>query len=311
MGDIFVFREKLINLYIKRGEILLVVLKFLIGFFIFRTMGYISFGALGTGHILAISLFFGLLCTVISPFGFYLLTVAASAIYLYSVSVELCMIVVLVMFIIGVFYIRLFPKEALFIPALMICFHFNIPYVVILFAGIYAGLSGIVPVMLGTIIWGVFVPCLKPMSEVAPKASFELLSAPEKFTDMFAVLTERGFLTSGYFRLAIFYGILIAIFVILNKLVIINYIKEMSIIGMGIILIAGTLVINGTTGLGMNPALIIGCGIASIIIMLVIRFFDNVLDYKRAQRVQFEDDEYYYYVKAVPKIKNKRKKRDW
>ena len=97
----------------------------------------------------------------------------------------------------------------------------------------------------------------------------------------------------------------------MNKLLIINYIKEISIIGMGVILIAGTLVINGTTDLGMNPALIIGLGIASIIIMLIVRFFDNVLDYKRAQRLQFEDDEYYYYVKAVPKIKNKRKKRDW
>ena len=80
---------------------------------------------------------------------------------------------------------------------------------------------------------------------------------------------------------------------------------------MGIIVMVGTLVINGTTGLGMNPALIIALGIVSILIMLLIRFFDNVLDYKRAQRVQFEDDEYYYYVKAVPKVKNKRRKRDW
>ena len=128
----------------------------------------------------------------------------------------------------------------------------------------------------------------------------------------------------------------------MNKLLIINYIKEISIIGMGVILIAGTLVINGTAGLGMNPALIIGLGIASIIIMLIVRFFDNgvvqgllvgsevhvasqsvgsqhlcVVSFLQgictcfAQRVQFEDDEYYYYVKAVPKIKNKRKKRDW
>ena len=29
-------------------------------------------------------------------------------------------------------------------------------------------------------------------------------------------------------------------------------------------------------------------------------FFD--LDYSRTERVQFEDDEYYYYVKAVPKM---------
>ena len=26
------------------------------------------------------------------------------------------------------------------------------------------------------------------------------------------------------------------------------------------------------------------------------------MDYNRAEKVQFEDDEYYYYVKAVPKV---------
>ena len=29
--------------------------------------------------------------------------------------------------------------------------------------------------------------------------------------------------------------------------------------------------------------------------------------YKRTERLQFEDDEYYYYVKAVPKIKDMKK----
>ncbi len=33
----------------------------------------------------------------------------------------------------------------------------------------------------------------------------------------------------------------------------------------------------------------------------MIQFFFFNLDYTRTERVQFEDDEYYYYVKAVPK----------
>jgi len=32
-----------------------------------------------------------------------------------------------------------------------------------------------------------------------------------------------------------------------------------------------------------------------------VSFFARNLDYNRIERVQFEDDEYYYYVKAVPK----------
>ena len=38
-----------------------------------------------------------------------------------------------------------------------------------------------------------------------------------------------------------------------------------------------------------------------MIIAFVIQFLFMDLDYDRTERVQFEDDDYYYYVKAVPK----------
>ena len=39
----------------------------------------------------------------------------------------------------------------------------------------------------------------------------------------------------------------------------------------------------------------------------LIEFLCFNLDYSRTEKVQFEDDEYYYYVKAVPKIKDMKK----
>jgi hypothetical protein len=41
--------------------------------------------------------------------------------------------------------------------------------------------------------------------------------------------------------------------------------------------------------------------ILSVVIEIVIEFFCMNLDYARTERVQFEDDDYYYYVRAVPK----------
>ena len=35
---------------------------------------------------------------------------------------------------------------------------------------------------------------------------------------------------------------------------------------------------------------------------MLLEFLFFNLDYNRTERVQFEDDEYYYYVKAVPKV---------
>jgi hypothetical protein len=40
----------------------------------------------------------------------------------------------------------------------------------------------------------------------------------------------------------------------------------------------------------------------SALLMLVVEFFAFNVDYSRTEKVQFEDDEYYYYVKAVPKV---------
>ena len=39
-----------------------------------------------------------------------------------------------------------------------------------------------------------------------------------------------------------------------------------------------------------------------MLIAKVVEFFAFHVDYSRVEKVQFEDDEYYYYVKAVPKI---------
>lgn len=46
---------------------------------------------------------------------------------------------------------------------------------------------------------------------------------------------------------------------------------------------------------------IILSGVAAIIIGFVIEFFELGVDYSRTELTQFEDDEYIYYVKAVPK----------
>ena len=58
-----------------------------------------------------------------------------------------------------------------------------------------------------------------------------------------------------------------------------------------------------------NAGIILGT-IISILLSLVIEFFMHNVDYSRTEYVQFEDDEYYYYVKAIPKnsVKKETKK---
>ena len=49
------------------------------------------------------------------------------------------------------------------------------------------------------------------------------------------------------------------------------------------------------------PNLIVSSVIA-VLVAIIIELFVFSVDYTRAEHLQFEDDEYYYYVKAIPKV---------
>ncbi len=42
--------------------------------------------------------------------------------------------------------------------------------------------------------------------------------------------------------------------------------------------------------------------LVSVLLAFVVQFFLFAVDYSRTEFLQYEDDDYYYYVKAVPKI---------
>ena len=64
------------------------------------------------------------------------------------------------------------------------------------------------------------------------------------------------------------------------------------------ILLVGDLIFDTNGSIIM---LIIGT-IISVLVAKVVEFFVFSVDYSRTEKVQFEDDDYYYYVKAIPKI---------
>ncbi len=80
--------------------------------------------------------------------------------------------------------------------------------------------------------------------------------------------------------------------------------------GFQIAILVGTLILmtiellsNIILELNMNLLLLTMRVIVSMVIAYVIQFFYITLDYHGTRKLQFEDDEYYYYVTAVPKFK--------
>ena len=71
-----------------------------------------------------------------------------------------------------------------------------------------------------------------------------------------------------------------------------------------IVIVGGEIILNINTS---YVELIVGCLVAGVIGFLI-EFFVFAVDYTRTERLQFEDDEFYYYVKAVPRLHRRRKR---
>ncbi len=73
-----------------------------------------------------------------------------------------------------------------------------------------------------------------------------------------------------------------------------------------LIMLSGYLFIGSSRPVGM----LIASNLAAIAAGLIIHYLYQDLDYSRIEKVQFEDDEYYYYVTAVPKIRLTEEKKE-
>ena len=82
----------------------------------------------------------------------------------------------------------------------------------------------------------------------------------------------------------------------------IDYVKYMAVAAGAILMlvvhIIGSMLLDITLSYG---TVLFGCVLSALIAVLIV-FWCGQVDYSRPEYLQFEDDEYIYYVKAVPKI---------
>ncbi|MBR3338655.1 MAG: hypothetical protein IKG19_01280 [Lachnospiraceae bacterium] len=58
---------------------------------------------------------------------------------------------------------------------------------------------------------------------------------------------------------------------------------------------------NAVVETHFNVSMIMIGAMFTVVIALIVQFFFLSVDYSRTETMEFEDDDYYYYVKAVPK----------
>ena len=212
----------------------------------------------------------------------------------YAISVEFAIVLAVVYVIMFLLFFRFSPKDSFAVILTPICFLLKIPYVIPMSCGLVGSASSAVSVACGTIIFYV----LKYMSAAAK--AFEESGEEDLLTRLRALL--EGLLKYKEMLVCAVAFALIVIVVYLVRRMSINYAWTIAMIigaltGILTILVGDVMYKTDISVVGLILGTILACGVVKIIQFIV---FD--VDYSRTEKVQFEDDDYYYYVKAVPKI---------
>lgn len=292
MTNLLVFREQLKKIYSKYELYITPLCKFLLALVsllvINSRIGYMS-----TLKNAAVVLILALLCSFLPINLTIVIAAAVTLAHLYAFSVECAIVALAVFLLLFILYFRFSPKDTLAVLLTPICFVLKIPYVMPIAVGLIGTPASSVAVASGVIVYYM----LAGMNESASVLNtFDADGMVDKFrycidtlmgnrAMMVAIVAFAATVLVVWFirRLSIDHAWTIAMITgaLLNILILLfgdlMYSTDISIIG----LILGSIV--------------------SVLLVKVLQFFVFNVDYSRTEMVQFEDDEYYYYVKAVPK----------
>lgn len=293
MTNLLVLKEYIKSYYAKYEEFIVPALKFALACILFFTIN----GKLGYMDKISnplIALVAALLCSFMPLGVMAFLCAVLLLLHVYALSLE-CTVVLLVAFLfVAVVYFRFTPKSCLVLLLSPLLFMLRIHYVLPLAAGLFGTPATAVPVICGTVIYYVLAYITGNASALGTGESDSVLQRFKDVTEGIAGNREMVIVAAAF--------AITTILVYAIRRMSINYSRAVAIL-VGtladiVILLVGDLMYDANFSIA---AVILG-SIAAAVLAQIMQFFHFSLDYARTEKVQFEDDEYYYYVKAVPKM---------
>ena len=286
--------KQYLKIFYSRYDIYLIpAIKFLLAFFAFLFMnGQIGFMEKVSSP--AISLLLALLCSFLpvnmtAVFGGLLLCAHA-----FALSLETFAVTVGILFIMYAVYFRVAPGQGYVLVLTPLAFFLKIPHVLPLVLGLTGGPVCAVPRACGTV-------CYYLMYYMKNNEKMLSSSETEKMAERLLYLVENVLNNRN---------MLLTILVFAVTLMIVYLIRRMSVdyswyvaicagaVSNVVLFLIGGLVMKASVSIGF---VVLGT-LVGVLVALIVEFFALSVDYSRTEYTQFEDDEYYYYVKAVPKM---------
>ncbi len=293
MTSLLVAKQILMTLYGRYEVYITPLLKFLLAFIslllINSRLGYME-----SIDKLTVVLIVALMCSFM-PMNFIIIMAALFILlHLYSFSLECAAVVGVGFLLIFLLYLRFSPKDTIVVLIMPICFLLKIPYVIPLAMGLIGTPASAVSVACGVIAYYMIHYVVQNVSVIASMADEETAARFKFIID--GLIGNKEMIVT-----IVAFGITVILVYMIRRLSV-DYAWTIAMAAGAVVNIMVLLV--GDLMFDTNVALlgvILGT-IVALLLVVVLQFFVFNVDYSRTEKVQFEDDEYYYYVKAVPKV---------
>ena len=196
------------------------------------------------------------------------------------------------MILLMILFLRFTSKDNVALVLTPVSFAFHIPAAVPIGCGLLRGPASAVPAGCGVILY-YFMRLVKDKAGVLQGKETESVQKLQILLD--------GLVKNQEMWLAIIAFATVTLLVYLIRHSSFDYSWRIGVVTGAVIYIVFMLFGNMFMSISMEMGSVIIAGVVSAVIGLVIEFFVLGVDYSRSEVTQFEDDEYVYYVKAVPK----------
>lgn len=295
MTILLVFKEYLKKIYCTYSAYVEPAIKFLASVLAMVVFN-INIGYMSLLKNPAIVVIIGLLCAFMSVSMIMAVLIVFMLAHIYALSMELALVMVILMIIMFILFFRFTPSDGYVLILLPVLFCLKIPYVLPVIMGLVATPISIISVSFGVMLY-FLIYYIGNNAAIITNLSSD--SEIQKVTSLLAGAFNNKEMYLIMFSFAV---TLVTVYVIRKKAI--DYAWNIAVVSGGLIDII--IILCGVLFMGLDTIMpvwaIVVTSLISIGIVYIIQFFILSVDYSRTEFVQFEDEDYYYYVKAVPKV---------
>ena len=293
MRNLLEIKELIKRFYSKNEVFIVPVLKILLALIallnINKQLGYMT-----RINNIAIVLIVALMCSFLPTGCIILFSALFVLLHLYTLAIEAAVVGFAMFLVMFLLFFRFSPKDSLVVLITPLLLGLRIPYVVPVAMGLLGTPASAVSIGCGVVVYHLvhFVSLSAP--------SIKALDANEATARLRMVIDGIINNKEMMVMVAAFAFTVILVYIIRRLSVDHSWTIAMiagTIMNIVILLIGDLMYDTNVSVIGVIFGSLVSLGLC-----VVLQFFVFNVDYTRTEKVQFEDDEYYYYVKAVPKM---------